>query len=175
MSAVETAITWLARVMAILGGLALTALILITVVSVSGRALVFAGLGPVPGDFELVEVGTAFAVFSFLPWCHLTRNNASVDILTNFFSTRINLYIDVVVDILMFVIAVIIAWRHWLGTLDKTLYGETTFILQFPIWWAYAASMVGAAVFVIVAAWCMMRSLATLFGFAEPSVEGHSR
>lgn len=52
---------------AIIGGLALVALTLMIVASVSGRAMLGLGLGPVPGDFELVEVGTAIAVFFFLP------------------------------------------------------------------------------------------------------------
>ena len=47
---------------AIIGGLALVALTLMIVASVSGRAMLGLGLGPVPGDFELVEVGTAIAV-----------------------------------------------------------------------------------------------------------------
>ena len=46
---------------------------LMSVASIVGRALsgLGLGLGPVPGDFELVEAGTALAVFCFLPWCHL--------------------------------------------------------------------------------------------------------
>ena len=48
--------------------LVLIALILLTVVSVVGRALFSA---PIPGDFELVEIGMAVAVFAFLPYCQL--------------------------------------------------------------------------------------------------------
>ena len=56
-----------------------------TVVSIVGRAsLTWAWvLGPVPGDFELVEVGTGFAVFAFLPWCQLKRGHATVDLFTS--------------------------------------------------------------------------------------------
>ena len=55
------------RLLAWFGGCMLSALALLSVVSISGRALSVAGLGPVPGDFELVEAGTALAVFCFLP------------------------------------------------------------------------------------------------------------
>ena len=55
----EKSIYTLARIMALAGGLVLTALIIVTVISVTGRAFVFAGLGPIPGDFELMEAGTA--------------------------------------------------------------------------------------------------------------------
>lgn len=149
----------LARLTALAGGLVLTALIVVTVISVSGRALVFAGLAPVPGDFELVEAGTAFAVFAFLPWCHLRRGHAVVEILTMHFSDNLDRLIEIVANFLMFLFAALICWRHWLGTIDKYSYSETTFILQFPIWWAYAAGLFGAVVFVIVSAWCFLRSI----------------
>ncbi len=150
----------LAMVLALAGGLVLALITIMTVLSISGRALIFAGLGPVPGDYELVEAGSAFAVFAFLPWCHLTRAHASVEIVTQAFGTRINRIIDIVVDLLMLAVASVLAWQHWLGTLDKLAYGETTFILRFPLWWAYAAGLVGAVAFVIVAIYCLVRSIA---------------
>ncbi len=164
----------LTRITALAGGLVLTILIVVTVVSVGGRALVFAGLAPIPGDFELVEAGTAFAVFAFLPWCHLNRGHAVVEILTMHFSTRANRFIEVIANLLMLIFAALICWRHWLGTIDKASYGETTFILQFPIWWAYAAGLVGAVVFVIVAAWCLVRSLMEFRPEDGPAISGEA-
>jgi hypothetical protein len=70
----------LAAFLAILGGLILVIVILTTVTSVAGRALLWIGLGPIRGDFELVELGTGFAVFSFLPWVQINRQHASVEI-----------------------------------------------------------------------------------------------
>lgn len=165
-------IEWLARITALAGGLVLTILIVLTVISVAGRALVFAGLAPIPGDFELVEAGTAFAVFAFLPWCHLNRGHAVVEILTMHFSDAVNRVIEVIANLMMLIFAALICWRHWLGTIDKQSYGETTFILQFPIWWAYAASLIGAVVFVIVAAWCLVRSLTEFKPANGPTISG---
>ncbi len=61
----------LAGYSALFGAALLLAVTIMIVVSVSGRARISIGLGPVPGDFELVEVGTAIAVFFFLPWTYL--------------------------------------------------------------------------------------------------------
>ena len=47
-------------------------------------------------------------------------------------------------------VIVLIAWRLGVGAMDKMRYGETTFILQYPVWWGYAFAMVGAVVAVIV-------------------------
>src|SRR5690606_33171079 len=66
----------LAKGTALVGGAVLIGLVVLVVASVTGRALLWAGLRPVPGDYELVEAGTAFAVFAFLPWAHLERGHA---------------------------------------------------------------------------------------------------
>lgn len=150
---------WLARYAAIAGGLVLTAIVIITVLSVIGRAFIWAGLGSIRGDYELVEAGVGFAIFAFLPWTHLTRGHAVVSIFTDFLSARANAWIMVVSDALMLAIAAFIAWRHLLGTVDKFNYGETTLLLRMPLWWVYAAGLVGAAVFVVVAVYVLVRSV----------------
>lgn len=166
----DKAVGGMARVMAIIGGVVLIALIIMTCLSITGRALIWAGLGPVPGDFELVEAGVAFAIFSFLPWCQYMRGHARVDLFQPLLGRGLNKVIDVIADILMFVAAYIIAWRLYAGMMDKYNYHETTFILQFEIWMAYAAGLVGAVVFVIVSAFCILRSLRTLFGMSGESI-----
>ena len=136
----SAAIGWLARALAIVGGLVLVTITLLTVVSITGRAFVRQGLGPIPGDFELVEAMTAFAVFSFLPWCQLRGAHATVDVFTSFFPDGVNRFINLVTEILMTFVIVLIAWRLWYGMMDKMRYSETTFILQFPVWWGFAAA-----------------------------------
>ena len=152
----------LAALLAILGGLALIAVILATVASVSGRALLAFGLGPIRGDFELVELGTGFAVFAFLPWVQINRQHASVEILTMHMGATINRFIDMAGDLLMLAVAILLTWKHWEGTLDKLAYGETTFIIQYPIWWAYASGLVGAVGFVLTSFWCVVLSARAL-------------
>ena len=71
----------LANWTAIVGGIVLVAMTLMVVASVAGRAMIGLGLGPVPGDFELVEVGVGIAIFYFLPWCYLRGGHATVDLL----------------------------------------------------------------------------------------------
>ena len=142
----------LARALAIAGGMVLVALTVLVVVSITGRALLTLGfgVGPVPGDFELVEAGTGFAVFAFLPWCQLKRGHATVDLFTNMLSAGANRVIDLVTEILMTLVLGLIAWRLYAGTVDKFSYGETTFILQYPVWWPLAASLVAAVIAVVV-------------------------
>lgn len=160
----------LARYMALLGGVVLTLLIVLTCVSVLGRGmntflhsdlgeqllggatktLLDTGVGPILGDFELVEAGIAFAIFAFLPFCQITNGHATVDIFTSRLGVGANKFIQMVVEIVFAAVLILIAWRLYDGMLSKMRYNETTFLLQFPIWWAYAASLVAAVVAAIV-------------------------
>ena len=56
------------RLFALAGGAMLILLALLTIISVIGRTINAYGLGPIQGDFELVN-GTAFVVFCCLPYC----------------------------------------------------------------------------------------------------------
>jgi tripartite ATP-independent transporter DctQ subunit len=162
--------TALARFMAVLGGIILSLLIVLTCISITGRILngffhggfmqglapgfadwmIAIGVGPVNGDFELVEAGVAFAIFAFLPLCQITAGHASVDIFTNMMPRGYNRISRMVIDIVFAAVLILIAWRLYEGMMSKRSYGETTFLLQFPLWWAYAASLVGAVVAALV-------------------------
>lgn len=136
----------LTRWTALAGGLVLVALMLMVVLSVAGRALIGVGLGPVPGDFELVEVGVGIAVFFFLPWCYVKGGHATVDLLHMHMPRWFQKTVDTVSDLLMLGVWLVMSWMLWQGMFEKKAYMETTFILQMPVWWAYALCMAGAAV-----------------------------
>jgi TRAP-type C4-dicarboxylate transport system permease small subunit len=167
MAAIDRAVERLALAIALLGGLVLIAVMLITVASVIGRALIGLGLRPVPGDYELVEAGTAFAVFAFLPLCQLRRGHVTVDLFLARAGRRANAAVDLLANLAMTAVAAVIAWRLHAGLLDKLAFGETTFILRFPLWWSYTAALVGAAAFVLVCAWSVTRSWRELVAPAD--------
>ena len=136
----------LAKWAAILGGVLLCVLTLMIVSSVTGRALIDIGLGPVPGDFELVEIGTAVAVFFFMPWTYLRGGHATVDLVYTYLPRWAQRTVVAVSDLLMLVLWLALTWMLWLGMLEKREYLESTFILQMPVWWAYALCLVGAVI-----------------------------
>lgn len=152
--------------MALLGGLLLVIVTIITCVSIIGRAFVplNIGLGPIRGIYDITEIGMAAAVFAFLPLCQYERGHAAVDLFANVIPPTINRFLDLLFDIGMFIVASVVAWRLYLGMLDKLRYHETTLIAQIPVWQGYAASLVGAVAFAIVAAFCILRSGRLLIG-----------
>lgn len=173
---------WLARVMAILGGVMLIALIALTCLSIIGRggnsfghselltslapglakALIASGVAPVQGDFELVEAGIAFAIFAFLPFCQLHSGHATVDVFTSLLPRRANAVLAAFWEVLLAAVIVLICLRLYVGMQDKMRYGEITYLLQFPIWWAYALSLVAAIGAAIVAVYCACARVLTL-------------
>lgn len=166
---------WLANISALAGGIVLLIVMVMTVISVTGMSLFKLGrhlkktyeieIGPllasdpIPGESELIEVGMAFIIFAFMPIVALNRGHAAVEILTNAFSAAVNRAIDLISDMLLLAAAVYLGYRHLLGTLDKFDNGETTWILEFPLWWGYAGAMFGAVIFVITCAFCVIRSI----------------
>jgi len=108
------------------------------------------GIGPVTGDFELVEAGIAFTIFAFLPLCQITGSHASVDIFTARWPDRANRWRQMLTDVVFAGVLVLIAVQLAAGTASKLSTGQTTFMLQFPLWWAYALSLVGAGVAALV-------------------------
>lgn len=146
-------VTRLAEMSAMLGGVVLAGLIVMTCLSITGRALAGLGLGPVPGDFELVESGVALAVFCFLPLCQLRAGHATVDLLAGVYGRRGNRVLLAFWEVVAFLVLALIAWRLWQGTMDKIGNRQTTLILQFPVWWAYAACLPPAVATLAVALW----------------------
>lgn len=159
----------LARWMAIAGGIALLAMIAIVVISVIGRTLIWAGLKPILGDYELIGLGMGFAVFAFMPWAHLERGHALVSLVTDNFSDAVNAWILVVTDLMMLVAAAFIAWRLYFGMMDKFSYRETTILLGVPMGWAYAVALIGAVAFVLVALFVSGRSVTDALAGRAPA------
>jgi TRAP-type C4-dicarboxylate transport system permease small subunit len=160
----------LSRLMAILGGIVLSVIILMVCVSIIGRTLnsilhtgiaemllggfaqtlIDIGIGPINGDYELLEAGIAFCIFAFLPLTQITAGHATVDIFTNGLPKGVQQVLFAVIEIIFAGVVVMIAWQLMHGMFDKMDRGQTTFLLQFPVWWAYALSLVGAAAAAIV-------------------------
>lgn len=156
---VGAVIGFAALILAVAGGLIFTGLALMTTLSIVGRALVSLGLGPIPGDFELLEAGTAIAVFAFLPWCQLRGGHVTVDLLVERFPAKLAEAFTLLGNLAMTAVAALLAWRLYAGMGDRFRYNETTMILGIDLGIPYAASLVGAIFFVIASAYTVWRSV----------------
>lgn len=134
---------------ALLGGVLLVVIALMNTWSVvSLSALGF----PVPGDFELVEMGVAIAAFSFLPYCQLTGANVTADIFTAHASPRWVAGFSLLAALVAVLFSALLIWRMSDGMLSYLRYEEVTTILNIPIWFAFPPILVSLALLIMAAA-----------------------
>jgi TRAP-type C4-dicarboxylate transport system permease small subunit len=141
---------------AYVGGAFLVSITLLTVISVVLRDV--AGR-PVPGDFELVEMGCAIAMFAFLPYCQLVGGNVAVEFVTARAPRWLRATLDAVGCAAYALIAALITWRLTLGGLDIERYRETTMVLGVPVWWAFVAIVPSVALLAVTAAYTTWRAI----------------
>jgi TRAP-type C4-dicarboxylate transport system permease small subunit len=134
---------------ALLGGLLLVVIAVMNTWSViSLSALGF----PVPGDFEMVEMGVAVAVFGFLPYCQLTGANVSADIFTSRATPRQVALFSLLAAIVAAFFSVVLIWRMSDGMASYIEYEEVTTILNIPLWYAFPPILVSLALLITASA-----------------------
>jgi TRAP-type C4-dicarboxylate transport system permease small subunit len=147
----------IATVLAVLGGLVLSAMALLTTVSVGGRWLFSE---PVRGDFELVAIGTGIGIFAFLPYCQLMRGNVVVDFVMSPAPVRMRTFADTIGGLLYLAIATVLTWRLYLGGWDMYQYNELSMTINFPRWTTFPIAFVLLCFLVVVIAYTVCRSIA---------------
>ena len=124
----------LAKLSAILAGLLLTAITLMTCGSLIGRNL----LGrTIVGDFELVGAAAGAAIALFLPICQLRRANIIVDFITNGLGNVTRERLDRLGALLYAAVLALLTWRTSLGGLNAWKTGSGTMMIGFPEWVIY--------------------------------------
>lgn len=169
-----------AWLMAVIGGIVLALLVLMSCLSILGReaadllhsnwmqatmpglaqSLLDAGIGPIFGDYEFLVGGLAFAVFCFLGWCQITAGHATVDVFTSGLSDRTRRWLQAVIEILFAVALVVIAVQLADGMSTLQRRRSTTFLLQYPLWWNYALALVPAVATAIIGVYMALVRLA---------------
>lgn len=125
---------------AIAGSLVFVALVLMSIVSISGRKIASM---PVPGDVEMLQLCAAFASSSFFAWCHLNQGDVKVDFFTEWMAARHVHALDALGSLLVGLFGALIAWRTAASALAVHAAGETTMILGAPLWIGQALMVPG--------------------------------
>jgi TRAP-type mannitol/chloroaromatic compound transport system permease small subunit len=81
------------KLASVVGGLVFVAIVGMSIVSIVGRKLVSM---PVPGDMELVQMGSAIGASAFFAYCHLNRGDVKVDFFTQSWSPRVVMMLDAI-------------------------------------------------------------------------------
>ncbi|HYW58020.1 MAG TPA: TRAP transporter small permease [Polaromonas sp.] len=149
----------LAKLCAIIAGVLLTVITLMTCASLIGRNTTG---DSIVGAFELTGVAAGAAIALFMPLCQVRRGNIIVDFFTARMSAAINDKLDRFGTLLLVVIFGLLAWRTTLGGLNVYSANSETQIMGFPEWVVYAAMV---PPFVLTGLIALHQ---TVFGFAAP-------
>jgi TRAP-type C4-dicarboxylate transport system permease small subunit len=139
------------RALALVGGVFLLLAIAITLVSVIGR---YAFGMPVPGDYELMEITCAVAVFLFFPYTQAVNGNIAAEFFTSGLSERRRRILDIGNDVIFTLVAMLLTWRLADGLVEKFDSGASTVLIGIPFWWAYSIAVLSMFLLVVV---CLIR------------------
>lgn len=139
----------IARLCSILGGLVMTALMLMTCYSLIGRNFFGSAL---IGDFELTGVGAGAAIALFMPLCQLKRENIIVDFFTARCSESFNARLDRLGALLMMVIFFLLSWRCGAAAINAKETMAASMLLEFPDWIVLTSMCIPFGITAVIAA-----------------------
>ncbi len=153
----------LAKLCAILAGVLLTFITLMTCASLIGRNTTGDTLA---GDFELTGVAAGAAVALFMPWCQLKQGNIIVDFFTAKASEQTNALLDRFGALMMGAVFALLTWRTSVGALNAYATQSSSMMLGFPEWIVY---MTMIPPFILTTVISLVQAIS---GFKSPSEVG---
>ncbi len=137
----------LCDICAVIGGIVLIAMAGMTVFSVIGRTFFNS---PILGDVELVQLGLAVCVATFLPYTQFRSANIIVDFFTTRVSAGTQRWMDGLGAFLYACCTALIAWRVYAGAVMSYENQEASMLMNLPIWIPYALMVPGFALCTLV-------------------------
>jgi TRAP-type C4-dicarboxylate transport system permease small subunit len=120
------------------GGLIILAVAGLISASVVGRWLFDF---PIPGDFDLAQIGTAVAVFAFLPLCQLRGGNIIVDFFTASAPLKWRIGLDVASRVLYLGIVILLVVQMARGMIETASVKTSSMVLGVPLAWGMGVAV----------------------------------
>jgi TRAP-type C4-dicarboxylate transport system permease small subunit len=138
----------LAKLCAILAGVLLTVITLMTCVSLIGRNTTG---WTIVGDFELSAFAAGAAIALFMPWAQATRGNIIVDFFTVKASPGTRAALDRFGALMLALTLALLTWRTTLGGLNAWNTKSGSMMLGAPEWMVYALMVPPLALTALIA------------------------
>ena len=152
----------LAKACAVLAGVLLTGITLMTCVSLIGRNTTG---WTIVGDFELSGSAAGAAIALFMPWCQVRRANIIVDFFTAKASAATNRRLDRLGAFVLALCMALLAWRSGIGGVNAWNSGAGSMMLGFPEWIVYAMMVPPLALTAVIG---LVQALRGFGGEAQP-------
>lgn len=157
----------LARLCAVLAGVLLTVITLMTCISLVGRNTVG---WTIVGDFELSGSAAGAAIALFMPWCQIRRGNIMVDFFTAKASEATQARLDRLGAFLLGLAMGLMTWRSTLGGLSAWNSQAGSMMLGFPEWIVYLGMVPPLALTTVIALAQAWRGFAEFEALQRPGV-----
>lgn len=154
----------LAKFCAVLAGVLLTFITLMTCLSIVGRETIGKTIS---GDFELSGVAAGAAIALFMPWCQFKQGNIFVDFFSAKASANTQDKMERFGALLLAVVMALVSWRTVLGGLNAYSSNSGTMLLGFPEYIVYGIMVPPLALTAVIA---LHQSI---FGFEKDVVEAN--
>jgi TRAP-type transport system small permease protein len=141
--------------------LAAVALIVMMGVTVVDVFLRYAFNSPVPGAYEVVEATLVVFVFHGMSTAFLHRKNITIDIIDTFAPARFVAILVRIADVLTIAAVIFFTYAMIVPAMQSYGYGERKLELQLPIWWMWAAALLGMAGAIVCAAGALFARVET--------------
>jgi TRAP-type C4-dicarboxylate transport system permease small subunit len=142
------ALELLAKGCAVLAGILLVAITLMTCVSLAGRNTIG---WTIVGDIELTAAAAGAAVALFLPWCQMKAGHIIVDFFTARCSDATNARLDRLGALQTALVLGLLAWRSAIGGINAWRSQAGSMMLGFPEWVIYCFLVPGLALAALIA------------------------
>ena len=137
------------RALAVLSGLLLAGVMLLTIADVAMRYLVSA---PIFGAHELTEIAMVALIMLAMPHCGVTRGHIRVDVLDRVLGPLGRFIGDLVSGVVGLTVLGFLLWRTGLKVLDTIEYNDLTNMLTLPLWPVYVLIILGMGGYAAVVA-----------------------
>lgn len=146
-------VLWTIRLLGVVAGGLLFAMMALTFVDVWGRYIFDA---PIPGGFEVTELMMATLIFAGLPLVTRNDEHVTVDLLDKLFSRGAARVRDSLISLACAVMMAVLAERMWIKAAEQVEYGDMTAALHIPVYpvtYFMSATCAFSGVLLLVLAW----------------------
>ena len=145
MSIISRALNKFSELLKIIGAVAITAMMVLTVVDVIGRFFKY----PIFGSVELIGFLATIIVAAALPYTYKVDGHVGVEILVRLLSKKTQMIIDLFTRTLSLILFSLVTWQMFLYAKDIHKTGEVSMNLEFPIYYIIYLLSFGLLIFSI--------------------------
>jgi TRAP-type C4-dicarboxylate transport system permease small subunit len=142
------ALEFLAKFCAIVAGVLLTTITLMTCISLIGRNTTG---WSIVGAFELSGSAAGAAIALFMPWCQFKRGNIIVDFFTAKASAQTQAWLDRFGALMLALAMGLMTWRTAIGGLNAWTSQAGSMMMDFPEWVVYCGMVPPLALTTLIA------------------------